>query len=133
MFGLAAIIALTWWLGPFWRGTAFLCVLAHYLHDAALMKDDGIGWFLRRQPAYWTRLGKVEPADPNHEHWIRVNFLEPSTLAMIEVAIGSVTFGIAVGIMLNDPWRCLSVPFLLWVLASTFWSIWETQFKQKGA
>ncbi len=83
----------------YWFVTGILCLIAHYIHDAVMMKGDGLEWIVRREPRYWSDRGLKEPGDPDHAHWIRENWLRPSRLSAIEVTIGSVAVGIATGIM----------------------------------
>jgi hypothetical protein len=110
-----------WHTDKFWTLTALLCVLAHYLHDAAGMGEHGPGWFLRRQQKYWSRLGIVEPADPDHEHWIRTNWLQPSKLSLWELSLGAIALGLTFYLLTGFLGLSLLTLTCVWLWTAFFW------------
>ena len=109
--------------GQYWGVTAFCCLLAHYIHDAVIMKGDGLGWFFRREPSYWSKQGAAEPASYAHEDWIADHWLRPSKLSIAEVNIGLLAIGVAFGLLTGS----VGYGFLLYGLfalgAVLFWTL----------
>lgn len=108
--------------------TAYLSVLAHYIHDGMMMGKDGWGWFFRTDRAHWTRLGRIEPADPNHDHWIEENWLKMSPLSVREISIGSIALGITVAILTG---MILNGLVLMWVVWMATFLVWVTYSRVK--
>ncbi|MBP9710692.1 MAG: hypothetical protein KBD50_00280 [Candidatus Pacebacteria bacterium] len=68
-----------------WATITVVGVLAHYIHDAATIKNGGVYWFFRIERTRWTN---SEIPTGTGEEWTRKNWLQWSQLSVIETTIG---------------------------------------------
>lgn len=108
--------AVMWYFfGAYWGNVAFICVFAHYVHDALYM-DNGIAWIVRLKRTYKEDSGFSIPDD-----WIEKNWMQPSIMSFVELVIGTAAFSIGITILTIDGVLGLGVFFLMWVLLALFW------------
>lgn len=90
--------------GEYWAVTAFLCVLAHYVHDARETGSDGLAWFWPISKKYWWIGGSFEPRYNEIEDWLERTWLKPSERSITEMIIGTSALILALNATVGLSW-----------------------------
>ncbi len=112
--------------GTYWAITAFLCVFAHYVHDARETGSDGLAWFWPFSHKYWWVGGSYEPRYLEAESWLKSTWLRPSKRSVVELCIGTAALCAAISVVThNILYGMMFAPFL-WVETFSIWYVWDT-------
>ena len=94
---LPVVTVVMWYFfGAYWGNVAFICVFAHYVHDALYM-ENGIAWIVRLKRRYEGDSGFSTPDD-----WIGKNWMQSSWLSLSEMLVGIACFSIALLLMTHN-------------------------------
>jgi hypothetical protein len=115
---LPIVTAVMWYFfGEYWGNVAFVCIFAHYVHDAVFM-ENGIAWIVRLKRTFKGDTGHIDP-----DRWIAINWLRPSGLSFIELLIGTACASIAF-IEVSENGNLGMLLFVgLWISTFAFWKL----------
>lgn len=121
---LPTVTLVAWAIGgEYWAVTAFLCVIAHYVHDARETGSDGLAWFWPISKKYWWIGGSFEPRYNEIEEWLERTWLQPSVRSIVETGISAVAILFAIGITTGNYSLAVVAASIVWIGARLVWGL----------
>ncbi len=102
-----------------------VCIIYHYKHDEKPIGYDTLYWGLGTPP-------KVHSQSPHYEDWMDTNWIKPSLMSLIEVAVGTIGFAIALKLSGYGAYAFVPglVAFLALFLNGFLSSVFEIRFRK---